>query len=72
MTTYIRWPKTVDASFRAAYLAETGEAIQKDPIDDGDHFWVGSSRITQAHVDKIVLSYTAVKTGKTLTEAKTK
>lgn len=71
-TTFIRWPKVVDVQFRRDYLAETGEAIQTNPVDDGDHFWVGSSRITQAQVDKILSSYATVKTGKTLMEAKLK
>lgn len=70
--TFIYWPKAVDTAFRAYYLDETGEFIQNNPIDDGTAYWVGSSRINQTQVNNILLSYGAVKTGKTLAEAKSK
>lgn len=49
MTTYIRWPKSIDADFRAKYLAATGEKIQNRPMEseDGTEYMVGSSRIIE-------------------------
>ena len=55
MTQYITWPKTIDTKFRAAYLAETGEKIQDNPLEseDGLSYMVGSSRVLQSQIDTL-------------------
>ena len=49
------WPKTIDAKFRAAYLAKTGEKIQDNPLEseDGLSYMVGSSRVSQNQIDAL-------------------
>lgn len=49
------WPKIIDAKFRVAYLAKTGEKIQDDPMesDDGLSYMVGSFRVTQKQLDEL-------------------
>ena len=49
------WPKTIDAKFRAAYLARTGEKIQDLPpeSEDGHSYMVGSSRVLQSQIDEL-------------------
>ena len=55
MTQFITWPKTIDAKFRAAYLAKTGEKIQDNPLEseDGLSYMVGSSRVSQKQLDEL-------------------
>lgn len=55
MIQYIMWPKTIDAKFRAAYLAKTGEKIQDDPMEseDGLSYMVGSSRVTEQQLSEL-------------------
>lgn len=55
MTHFIVWPKTIDAKFRAAYFAKTGEKIQNNPheSEDGLSYMVGSSRVTQKQLDEL-------------------
>jgi len=57
---YIVWPKKIDADFRIDYLQETGEYIQNNPMEssDGLSYMVGSSRATQAQLDKLKTTYT--------------
>jgi len=59
MTQFIQWNKTIDAAFRAAYLAKTGEKIQNTPMDseDGLTYLVGSDRATQAQIDELKTDY---------------
>lgn len=49
MTTYVAWPKTIDADFRAAYADTVHETIQADPPQnaEGTHCMAGSGRILQ-------------------------
>ncbi len=55
MTHFITWPKTIDAKFRAAYLAKTGEKIQDNLMESEDdlYYMVGSSRVTQKQLDEL-------------------
>ena len=55
MTHFITWHTTIDAKFRAAYLAKTGEKIQDNPqeSEDGLSYMVGSSRVTQKQLDEL-------------------
>ncbi len=55
MTQFITWPKTIDAKFRAAYLAKTGEKIQDNPMEsaDGLSYMVGSSRVSEKQLDEL-------------------
>lgn len=51
MTTFIAWGHDIDAAFRARYLEITGEAVQDFPENSGTHYLIGSSRVTQEHMD---------------------
>ena len=64
MTHFIMWPKTIDAKFRAAYLAKTGEKIQDVPLEseDGLSYMVGSSRATQTQLDSLKIVHTDLAT----------
>lgn len=57
MSTYIRWPKSIDDAFRAAYLEQTGEAIQAFPPEDKTHYEVGSNRLTAKHIMALTVLY---------------
>jgi hypothetical protein len=50
---FITWLKSKDAEFRAAYEAETGEAVQVNPKQATWRYMVGSSRITQENIDNL-------------------
>lgn len=57
MTLFIKMPKQNPhlEGFKADYLATTGEKIQDTPLenDQGTHYLVGSSRLTQEHADEL-------------------
>lgn len=55
MTYFIQWKKTIDAKFRAAYLAKTGEKIQDNPMEseDGLSYMIGSSRVSENQLDEL-------------------
>jgi hypothetical protein len=50
MSIFIIWPIDEDSTFRPAYYAQTGEAIQDSPPHNSgrDHFIAGSSRVSLA------------------------
>lgn len=58
MTLYIKMPKNNPFfnNFKADYLATTGEKIQDSPAENeqGTHYLVGSSRLTQEQADELV------------------
>ena len=53
MITYVTWLKSQDATFRTTYESVTGEKIQEKPRQSTYRYMVGSSRITQAHIDQL-------------------
>ena len=55
MTQFIIWLKKDDVNFRAAYLAKTGEKIQKTPAEseDGLSYMAGSWRVSEKHLDEL-------------------
>lgn len=53
MTLFISWPVSQDAEFRAAYEAQTGEAVQENPITDGTHYLIGTSRAFESDIDAL-------------------
>lgn len=57
MTTYIIWPHDDDAALRAVYEDVVGEALQSEPQNNGTHYIVGSTRITEEH-KSILLGHT--------------
>jgi len=57
MTYYIKWQKTDDVTFRAAYLSLTGEAIQENPAQNETHCSVGSSRVTLNQLEQLSQDY---------------
>ena len=48
MTLYVTWLKTEDVAFRAAYLDETGEAVEDYPRENATRYLLGSSIVTEA------------------------
>jgi hypothetical protein len=46
MTTFVIWPHAIDGDFRPAYAEIVQELVQEQPLDNGTHYMLGSSRIT--------------------------
>lgn len=68
MTLYIKMPQAPGLDygiFRARYLELTGEKIQDTPLENeqGTHYLVGSSRLSQAIADQLVSEFPAVTIG---------
>lgn len=55
----ISWLVSDDAGFRELYNSVVGERVQKTPAIsvDGLHYMVGSSRITQQHIDQLAAAF---------------
>ena len=59
MTVYIIWPKTIDSEFRTDYESVVGESVQENPFETSDtlHWCVGSSRVTEEHINQLTGLY---------------
>ena len=57
MIARISWPHDIDDTFRARYLAVTGESIQEHLGKYGDEYRVGSSRCTRDHANALLAEF---------------